>query len=269
MTKDTDGNVTLKLAKKFAITQDTYIFRFSFADPDYTFGLPVGQHVIFSATLPTTEKPKGDLVCRKYTPISTVNNTGFVDFVIKIYRKGIHPRFPDGGLMTQYLESLKNGDMMLMEGPKGRLVYEGEGKFIISKKTLSQKKTKIGMVAGGTGITPCYQVIQSAINGNDGTELTLLYGSRTVEDIILREEVIQLAQNNPERFKLHLTVDVKPEDPQWKGGVGFVTQDMLQAHMPKPSAETIILYCGPPIFEDMIKGHLTKLGYSDDMQFKF
>ncbi len=76
------------------------------------------------------------MVCRKYTPISTVNNSGYVDFVIKIYRKGIHPKFPDGGLMTQYLESLKNGDTMLMEGPKGRLVYEGEGKFIISRKAL-------------------------------------------------------------------------------------------------------------------------------------
>ena len=269
MNKDQDGNISLRLAKKFLVTQDTYIFRFSFTDPEYTFGLPVGQHVIFSATVPTPEKPQGDLVCRKYTPISTVNNSGYVDFVIKIYRKGIHPKFPDGGLMTQYLESLKNGDTMLMEGPKGRLVYEGEGKFIISRKALPQRKTKIGMVAGGTGITPCYQVIQSALNGNDGTQLTLIYGSRTVEDIILREELIQLAQNNPQRFKLHLTVDIKPEDPNWKGGVGFVTKEMIKAYLPAPSPETIILYCGPPIFEDMMKGHVEALGYSNDQQFKF
>ena len=54
----------------------------------------------FHATLPTKEKPEGDLVNRKYTPISEINNEGFVDFVIKIYRKNVHPRFPDGGLFT-------------------------------------------------------------------------------------------------------------------------------------------------------------------------
>lgn len=100
MTKDQDGNITLKLAKKIKITSDTYIFRFSFPDPDWSFGLPIGNHVVFSANLPTPEKPQGELVCRKYTPTSVVTNTGYVDFVIKIYRKNVHPRFPDGGVMT-------------------------------------------------------------------------------------------------------------------------------------------------------------------------
>ncbi len=57
MTKDKDGNITLKLAKKIKITSDTYIFRFQFPDPDWSFGLPIGNHVVFSATIPTTEKP--------------------------------------------------------------------------------------------------------------------------------------------------------------------------------------------------------------------
>lgn len=39
--------------------------------------------------------------------------------------------------------------------------------------------------------------------------------------------------------------------------------------MPAPSEDTIILYCGPPAFEDMMKKHLEELGYGNDMQFKF
>lgn len=219
--KDEDGNITLKLAKKIKITSDTYIFRFSFPDPDWSFGLPIGNHVVFSANLPTPEKPQGELVCRKYTPTSVVTNTGYVDFVIKIYRKNVHPRFPEGGVMTQYLETLEPGATMLMEGPKGRLAYEGFGKIRIGKALL--KKAKIGMVAGGTGITPCYQVIQAALNGNDGTSISLIFGNRTVEDILLKEELDAFQANNPEKFKLHYTVDVKPLDENWKGGVGFVT----------------------------------------------
>ena len=187
MKKDNDGNILLRLAKKIKITGDTYIFRFSFQDPDWTFGLPIGQHVIFSAVMPTPEKPEGELVCRKYTPTSTVFNSGYVDFVIKIYRKNVHPRFPDGGIMTQYLETLEPGATMLMEGPKGRLAYQGFGKFLIQKNPI--RKMKIGMVAGGTGITPCYQVIQAALNGEDATNCSLIFGNRTVEDILLKDEL--------------------------------------------------------------------------------
>lgn len=41
-----------------------------------------------------------------------------------------------------------------MDGPKGRLQYQGLGKFLINRNPI--KKTKIGLVAGGTGITPVY-----------------------------------------------------------------------------------------------------------------
>jgi len=44
---------------------------------------------------------------------------------------------------------------------------------------------------------------------------------------------------------------------------------MLKKHMPAPSEDTIILYCGPPPFEDMMKKHLNEIGYSDNMVFKF
>lgn len=100
MKKDENECITLKLGKKIKITHDTYIFRFSFPDPEWTFGLPVGNHVVFYATIPTKAKPEGELVYRKYTPISDVLNEGYVDFVVKIYRKNVHPRFPDGGVMT-------------------------------------------------------------------------------------------------------------------------------------------------------------------------
>ena len=52
-------------------------------------------------------------------------------------------------------------------------------------------------------------------------------------------------------------------------GVGFITKEMLAEKMPAPSEETLILYCGPPPFEKMMKQHLTELGYNDKMQFKF
>ena len=66
-------------------------------------GLPVGNHVMFHAMI------DGEDVLRKYTPISDVKEQTFIDFVIKIYRKNEHPKFPEGGQMTQYLEKLELG----------------------------------------------------------------------------------------------------------------------------------------------------------------
>jgi len=203
MKKDAAGNVNLKLAKKIKITDDTYIFRFSFEDPDLTFGLPIGNHVIFKAPI----GENGEQVSRKYTPISDVLNTGFVDFVIKIYRKNVHPKFPEGGLMTQHLESLNPGNSLLVQGPVGRLQYHGFGNFEILRRPFPNHRTNIGMLAGGTGITPIYSVLQSSLRNEDKNTMSLLFGNRTVDDILMKEELTQLQAGNEELFKLHFTVD--------------------------------------------------------------
>ena len=45
-----------------------------------------------------------------------------MDLVIKVYFKNVHPKFPDGGKMTQYLENMAIGDSIDVRGPSGKLV---------------------------------------------------------------------------------------------------------------------------------------------------
>lgn len=97
-----------------------------------------------------------------------------------------------------------------MDGPKGRLEYEGHGNFNISKKAITGKK-KIGCVAGGTGITPVFQVIQASLLNNDGCELSLVFGNRTTQDILLKDELLDMANDFKDKFKLYLTVDIQPD----------------------------------------------------------
>jgi nitrate reductase (NAD(P)H) len=122
-------------------------------------GLNVGGHIFFHI------KVGGDTVSRKYTPVSPVNKKGVVEFVIKVYKPT--DEFPKGGVMSQHLDSMKVGEKLKMEGPKGMLYYFGNGNFELRKKLI--KKTKIGLIAGGTGITPCYQIIQAATLAKDQT----------------------------------------------------------------------------------------------------
>lgn len=45
----------------------------------------------------------------------------------QVYMKGVHPKFPEGGKMSQYLNSLKIGDVVEFRGPSGLLTYNGKG----------------------------------------------------------------------------------------------------------------------------------------------
>jgi NAD(P)H-flavin reductase len=157
------------------------------------------------------------------------------------------------------------GDIMLMEGPKGRLTYEGKGNFTIAKKQVLGRK-KIGCVAGGTGITPVYQVIQASLLNKDKCQLSLVFGNRTTEDILLKQDLMDLASDFKDNFNLYLTVDIKPDEKEdWKQGVGFITKDMLKEQLPAPGVDVLILYCGPPPFEKMMRQHLEDLGYNQSM----
>lgn len=43
----------------------------------------------------------------------------------------MHPKFPEGGKLSQYLENMKIGDTIDFRGPSGRLIYKGQGKVTI------------------------------------------------------------------------------------------------------------------------------------------
>ena len=92
----------------------------------------MGQHIYLSA------KINGQLIVRPYTPTSSDDELGHVDLVIKVYFKNVHPKFPDGGKMTQYLEAMNIGDSIDFRGPNGLLIYEGLGMEPPSQSPASQ-----------------------------------------------------------------------------------------------------------------------------------
>lgn len=172
-------------------------------------GLPIGQHINVLA------KINDDLVIRSYTPVSSDDDHGYVDLVVKVYFKNTHPRFPDGGKMSQYLESLKIGNTITIRGPAGRLTYQGNGKFSIKKLRNEPAQVvtagKVNMIAGGTGITPMLQLIRHVLKTKDDqTELSLLFANQSEKDILVRKELEEAAEAHPKQFKLWYTVDSPP-----------------------------------------------------------
>ena len=52
--------------------------------------------------------------------------------LLQVYFKNVHPKFPDGGKMSQYLDNMDVGDFIDVRGPNGHLVYKNKGIFVTS-----------------------------------------------------------------------------------------------------------------------------------------
>ena len=101
------------------------------------------------------------------------------------------------------------------------------------------------MIAGGTGITPMLQIIRAALkNPQDTTKLSLIYANVNADDILLKTELDELAAAHPARFTVYYVLNNPPAG--WTGGVGFVSKEQIEKHLPPTSDDIKILMCGPP-----------------------
>jgi len=228
-----------------------------------------GQHIYVSAII------NGQIVVRPYTPVSDDDDAkGYFDLVIKIYFANEHPKFPEGGKMSQYLESLKLGDTIDVRGPSGQMTYKGNGEFQIANKKKSippvkLRVKKVGMIAGGTGITPMYQLMKHILRqSDDQTQLSLIFANQTEDDILIRAELEAMAKEHKGRVNIWYTLDRPSAD--WKYSAGFISADIISGHLPPPGADTLIVMCGPPPMINMACiPALDKLAYSNDLRFAY
>lgn len=229
-----------KLRSRTEINHNTRLFRFDLPNPDDVLGLPIGQHLSLKATV------DGKEIYRSYTPVSSDDELGYFDLLIKVYEKGA---------MSRYIDNLKVGEELDVRGPKGLFVYR------------ANMLRAIGMISGGTGITPMLQVIRAIVkNPQDKTQVSLIFANVAEGDVLLKDELDELATKH-KNFKVYYVLNMPPEG--WKGGVGFVSQEMIEQNLPKSSPDIKILMCGPPPMNKAMLGHLQAIGYPEEQTFTF
>lgn len=136
--------------------------------------------------------------------------------------------YPTGNI-SKYVTGMQIGQMMDVRGPKGAMNYT------------PNMVRHIGMIAGGTGITPMLQIAKAVIRerGTDRTKVDLIFANVNYEDILLKDELDQLARDDPD-FNVYYVLNNPPE--KWDGGVGFVTPDMI-----KVCVNLDLVFLGPPL----------------------
>ncbi|XP_011046470.1 PREDICTED: NADH--cytochrome b5 reductase 1-like isoform X2 [Populus euphratica] len=231
-----------KLIKKTQISPDTARFRFSLPTPKSVLGLPAVSYVLCRA-----KDREGQEIIRSYTPITLDSQVGYFELVIKMYPEG---------KMSQHFREMREGDYLAVKGPEIPFDYK------------PGQVRAFGMIAGGSGITPMFQLTRAILeNPKDKTIVHLIYANTTFEDILLKEDLDDFASKFPDRFKVYYVLSQPPE--AWTGGSGHVSKEMIQNHCPPPAPDIRILRCGPPGMSEAVAAHLNALGYSSSMQYDF
>ena len=186
---------------------------------------------------------------------------GFVELLVKRYEKGP---------MSSHIHSLTPGQTLDIKGPLPKYPWS------------PNKHEHIALVAGGTGITPMYQLLRAIFkNPDDKTKVTLVFGNVSEEDILLKKELADLENKFPQRFRAFYVLDNPPK--QWSGGKGYVTKDLLKTVLPEPKSDNIkVFVCGPPGLMTAVSGNkvspkdqgeltgiLKELGYFTEQVYKF
>jgi nitrate reductase (NAD(P)H) len=266
---DADGNALalnpkkktpFRLQNKITLSRDSYLLDFALPSPKHVLGLPTGKHMFISALI------NGEMVLRRYTPISSNYDIGCVKFVVKAYRPC--ERFPDGGKMSQYLDQINVGDYVDMRGPVGEFEYSANGSFTIDAEPCFA--TRFNMLAGGTGITPVMQIAAEILrNPQDPTQMSLIFACREEGDLLMRSTLDEWAANFPDKFKIHYILS-DSWSSDWKYSTGFVDKALFSEYLYEAGDDVYSLMCGPPIMlEKGCRPNLESLGHKKDKIFSF
>jgi sulfhydrogenase subunit gamma (sulfur reductase) len=157
------------------------------------------------------------------------------------------------GVLTDYLfERIREGDVVGIRGPLGNgfPVEQFEGKDVL-------------LVAGGLGMVPLRGLLNYLIDLRHKFErVTLLYGSRSPDQVLFSEELQSLARRGDAEVLLSVDRDL---GLPWDGRRGVVTEllDDIEVDVPR----TYAVACGPPVFYKFMLERLVKMGFGKDRIF--
>ncbi|KAL1504311.1 hypothetical protein AB1Y20_010718 [Prymnesium parvum] len=259
----------LPLKRRSEYNHDTT--RYTFELPgEQALQLPVCASLLVQAPSSSNFEWSGQIEERPYTPISSTDFVGSFELLVKRY---------EGGTVSQYLHSLHLGSMVKFRHTAHELhvQFPFEGKATFS------------LICAGTGITPMFQILVKLMtNPGDEREVVLLYGSKSVQDILLKDELADLVRKYPSRLRVVHVVGNRPTEASPKGWVstptymaesGWIDEEKIAKYAYPPSADTLVCVCGPsPVYDSLCGPReqpslregsiLHLLGYSLDMVAK-
>ena len=160
-------------------------------------------------------------------------------------------RLDDGEVSPYLVDEVRAGDHVELRGPIGGFfvweIADGGPLFL---------------VAGGSGIVPLMAMLRQRSASHSDVATRLLYSSRTLDDVIYRDELDALARSDPSLAVFHTLTRAQP--PGWTGYSRRIDAAMLGACGFAPGDEALAYVCGPTPLAEAVGNALVNLGHAAD-----
>src|SRR5262245_47797659 len=188
--------------------------------PDWTMHL-AGQHVDVRLTA-----NDGYQAQRSYSIASPPEDTHLTLTV---------ERIEDGEVSPYLVDELRVGDQIELRGPIG-------GYFVWDARDGMNAGSPLFLLAAGSGIVPLMAMIRHRANWNSRVQTTLLFSSRSYDDIIYREELEHISANDSSLRVIHTLTRQQP--PKWMGYKRRIDRAMLADTVWPTTDEPLAFICG-------------------------
>ena len=194
-----------------------------------------GQHYDVRLTA-----PDGYQAQRSYSLASSPGDTNLIEIAIEL--------IDDGEVSSYFHDSVEPGEMIEIRGPIG-------GHF-----TWEPSHTKSSIfVAGGSGIAPIISMLRHRFTVKNNAPVLLLFSVRTEDDILYREELERMFDNDP---SLHVVTTItRGTSKDWIGNTRRIDQGMIDSALVNTGVKPESAYvCGGSGFVESIADILLDTG---------
>ena len=176
---------------------------------------------------------------RSYSIASPPSRSGEIDLGIE--------RIDDGEVSAYFHQVLVEGDLVEVRGPiGGYFVWEpADGGPLL-------------LIGGGSGVVPLMAMLRERATANGGIPTTLLNSSRTIDEVIYRQELDVLASSADGP---HVVQTLTREQPSgWTGYGRRIDEPMLAEVLAGSHADPLVYICGPTLLVEAAATALTNRG---------
>jgi ferredoxin-NADP reductase len=153
-------------------------------------------------------------------------------------------RLDDGEVSPYLVDDVVPGDKFELRGPiGGYFVWDDDG-----------STEPLFLVAGGSGVVPLMAMLRHRRAVGSTVPAKLLYSSRTVEDVIYRDELDRVGAEVVQTL-------TRAQPPGWSGYGRRVDIDMLRDVAYPPEQDPRVFVCGPTSFVEAVADGLVALGH--------
>jgi ferredoxin-NADP reductase len=157
-------------------------------------------------------------------------------------------RVNNGEVSPYLVDDLRLGDEFELRGPIG-------GYFVWTVAT----RGPLWLIAAGSGIVPLIAMLRHRAKRKVRTPALLLYSSRSLEDVIYREELVMMARGDPHLRVINTLTRKQPDG--WNGYRGRIDHALLAEAGFRPEQAPNTFICGPTPFVEHVASILIELGH--------